>query len=181
MVNRAKTLKTLRQRWIQPPRFDDEDVFGLSLGDKPDFGPKFREAFQEYSKKLKSKGWGFVGKGRLRSVFRSPSGDRVIKVSHVPEGVKANLFELFYGRRGNSFVVYRWGQYTEIHIPEVLGHARVGQLSVLCVEWVEKTLDGFALAKQNGRQWIYDVDVDTCPQVGYTKSGRLVAFDWCPF
>lgn len=174
--------KSLERKWVKPPKFDNEDVFGL-MGDESVFNYKFLKAFQGYKEKLETKGWKFVGKGRHRSVFKSPAGDRVIKVSHVPMGVKANLFELFYGEKGESFVVQRPGYFSEVHIPKVWGHTRVGQLSILCVEWVERTKGRLAwdLAKEKGGQWIYDVDCDGSPQVGYTKSGRLVAFDWCTF
>lgn len=171
-------------KWTAGPQrscdFHDEDVFGL-IGDESVFNHKFHAAFQDYQRKLLRKNWRFLGQGRHRIVFATPSRDKVIKISRVPMGVKANLLEVFWGERGEVFR-RPFGQETfEIPIPKVYGHTRVGPLSVMCVEFVERTDRGFALAKQPGGSWIHAVDCDGSPQVGYTQSGRLVAFDWCPF
>lgn len=170
--------------YVPPPYFRDEDLFGL-IGDSSVFRHKFRQFFEKYDDRLRRKGWTFLGKGRHRSTYLSPDGERVIKVSQVPMGVKANLFELFYAQKGATYVVDRQiiarGKFTEIPIPKVFGHTRIGPLSVLCVERVVREDDGFSLAKLPGFEWIHDVDCDTGPQIGYTQEGRLVSFDWCTF
>jgi len=151
------------------------------------FGPidpplhRFRDSYFLLCEKLEEKGWTMVGEGRHRAVFKAPSCDVALKVSKVPRGVEANLFELFHAERGTSFSRDTWDGTVCIPIPEVKGHFRLGDLSVLCVEWVERTprIGGTLSTDPN---WVRHVDADGYgPQIGTTKQGRLVCFDWCVF
>lgn len=147
----------------------------------------FRAYYEDYWRKLNASGWKRLGAGRHRATFLSPKGKRVIKVSHHTEGVVANFHEAYYANHGDHMVLKETlgrNIFTraKIPIPKVFGLARVGHnklLSVICVEYVERSYEGWSLARNN--PWIHDVDVDSCPQVGYTASGRLVCFDWARF
>jgi len=102
-------------------------------------------------------------------------------------GVKANLFELYFAQKG-KMMTYLFEDKIQSHpIPKVYGHARIARLSILCVERVERVqfyddeyLDPVSLPK--GQEWLAIVDDDGYgPQVGHTKDGRLVCFDWAVF
>lgn len=153
-------------------------------GIEPDLAD-FQASFWEASDRLQKAGWKWLGRGRHRSVFLSPNKDKVVKVSHHPTGVIANFHEHFFATRSEHLTLlctYSKTVRSKIPIPRVFGLGRAGKdklLSVICVEHVERTDEGWSLAQNN--PWIHDVDVDSAPQVGYTASGRLVCFDWARF
>jgi len=143
----------------------------------------FMARFFEYTDRLSRLGWHRLGSGRHRTVFLSPKKDKVIKVSHNGAGVMANYHEHYFASKGKELTLLLSGEVlSKIPLPKVYGLARVGHkkwLSVLCVEFVDRTYEGWALARE--LPWIHDVDVDSYPQIGYTHEGRLVCFDWARF
>jgi hypothetical protein len=159
-----------------------ESVFGMDDIHETLFLNKFRDAYRVYEEDLWHKGWHKIGRGRQRTTFAYPNSKTVIKVSHVPMGVMANLFEHYYSQMDDKVTIRPERSLVEIPIPKTYGLTRVGPLSVLCVERVTPSVEGFHLSK-NGNPWIFWVDVsEGKPQVGFTvTSNRLVCYDWCPF
>ena len=145
----------------------------------------FDKDFSKLYEKLLAKGWEVLGDGRHRFGFKHPNAKCVLKVSYNVQGVKANLTELHYSKLGDEItVIYPWtdGRAVTIPVPRVLGHVRVGLLSVLCVEWVRRVSEDDAMTLADDHPWVHEVDADDDgPQVGYTHDGRLVCFDWCTF
>jgi len=141
--------------------------------------------FIRLDEKLHAKGWDLLGEGRHRTGYFHKNANGVLKVSSNVAGVKANLTELHYSKLGTKIsVTLPWADYrvVTLPIPRVLGHRRVGLLSVLCVERVQRVSYRAAKNLAQNHPWIDDVDEDEDgPQVGYTNDGRLVCFDWCNF
>lgn len=92
--------------------------------------------------------------GRHRTIFRD--GDWVIKVPTLESGIRACLEELH--TQGNGFA-----KTTQDELGKKAGIPVVRMEFVTHRGWSEKP------------DWTWSID---CGQVGYTKDGRLVAYDW---
>lgn len=140
------------------------------------------QASLAYGARLLERGWTELGRGRHRVGFEHHNTQNVIKISRNPRGVRANLNELMLSQTGNKVkICYPWNglEPVDVPIPKVLGHTRIGLLSILCVEWVERVDEEEAWELSNQIPWVAMVDEDNSgPQVGYTRDGRLVCFDW---
>ena len=98
-----------------------------------------------------------IGVGRYRTVFRD--GDWVYKVPHDKEG---------WGMASNDLEARPWSTrdrryYARCELVEIQG------CIVLKMEYVEH------VGRSERADWTWYID---CSQVGRTKDGRLVAYDW---
>jgi hypothetical protein len=173
------------------PLISEEKLFGSF----PLCPIQFEKSFRKFEHVLKTKNWVELGSGRHRKVFGAPNKNIAIKVSKVPMGVQANVFEHHYatlnGHQQNA-IQYNLGpilgeqhedKCCDVPIPKVFGHTRVGHLSVLCVEFVSRVSPMNPEYKNaTAHPWVKHVDRDgQGAQIGVTKRGRLVCFDWCVF
>ena len=110
---------------------------------------------------LEQKGFDLLGEGRHRQAFLTPSGKYVIKFPLNPEGAVANDEEAH---------IYATSPKKE---RERLAKCRLfyyNNLPCLIMEYVEEVTKWDKLPK-----WTRFID---CGQVGYTRYGQLVAFDY---
>lgn len=100
----------------------------------------------------------YLGQGRNRIVYLLPSGKNVIKIPINEYGLYNNWDEAtIFSRREDG-----------CYIP--LARCKmVKDTPYLIMEYVEQTKDPYV------EPWTYSVD---CSQVGYTRSGKLVAYDY---
>lgn len=108
----------------------------------------------------KSKRWKFLGEGSTRRAYLLPSGRRVIKLPLDCYGVEANEGEIRQSRQDITGRLARCRPFIY-----------KGQLCSI-MQYVEpvKTEDRPTLP-----DWCYGID---CTQVGHTRKGKLVAYDW---
>lgn len=99
----------------------------------------------------------YLGSGRHRKVFLSRSGKYVIKVPHNDGGFRANQeeYDLYCNQAKSS-------------IP--LAKCRLHKSDILLMEFVKS-----ASWRPDLPEWVRSVD---CQQVGYTRTGKLVAYDY---
>lgn len=126
-----------------------QDAFAYGL---EDFYPGFEEDLRTLAEEL---GMPFAS-GRNRTVFRSKCGEWVYKLPHNASGEMDNEYE-----------AHLWEvecEYSpECYLDEVEG------VTVLKMEYVTPVSNCKGLP-----DWVNWVD---CQQVGYTREGKLVAFD----
>lgn len=105
-------------------------------------------------------GWKYIGSGRKRAVYLLPNGRNVIKIPLSEDGIHDNYMEAFRysnGRKEGMYVQY----------------ARCRLLGVLLIMEYVAPIDESPY--NLGINWVYSVDSG---QVGYTKQGKLVAYDF---
>ncbi|KKN65621.1 hypothetical protein LCGC14_0479370 [marine sediment metagenome] len=126
---------------------------------------------EPYSGGSLRKGWKHLGGGRHRDVFRLPSGN-VIKFPIGEAGEVANLWEALVWKFRNRqsrmpLFIYEYMK----HIEAIARCRMIPRTKVLIMEFVDR--EGV-----NPPSWTYRMD---CAQVGLTKSGHLVAYDFAEF
>ena len=101
---------------------------------------------------------------RTRVVFRTGDG-YVIKVPITEEGVAANVYEVRLSSSENPiFPMAKTEFYKEHPVPCYLAVVKAEEVDPICYPQDEADFP----------DWVFIVD---CQQVGYTKSGELVAYD----
>lgn len=116
---------------------------------------------------LRRKGWEYLGAGRHRIVYRSPHGNRVIKIAHCIEGIEANRQEHLLST--DPLYHSQALRFKDIPVAKVFGIGSVLGLSVIVMEWVDNH-SPIALPL-----WAHQVD---SRQVGLTIDGEFVAYDF---
>ena len=104
----------------------------------------------------------FINEGRHRAAFRTKSGKYVVKIPIAEGGDLANWNEFWdYERKSQWF-----------------GDDRLARCRLICVAGTECLLMELVTMPPEGEElppWVSYVD---CQQVGYTRRGKLVAYDW---
>lgn len=110
---------------------------------------------------MKPREYRYLGEGRHRAAFLTPSGNFVIKVPIDEMGFVDNFRE------------YRmWRQIDKWMPKEHLARCKLHQSSgILVMEAVDLAYE----YPVDGTDWIGFID---CGQVGYNRRGRLVAYDY---
>jgi hypothetical protein len=119
---------------------------------------------------LRKKGWEYLGSGRHRIVYRSPHGNKVIKIAHCKEGVMANKEEWDFSQSSDLLAKYL-PHCPGIQVAKVFGLGVTKKLSILCMEWVNQ----HSVKLDECPFWVKNVDAF---QVGYNHDGKIVAFDF---
>lgn len=132
----------------------------------PPLVPKNEKEIKKYSNQIISilkKKFDFE-KGRHRVVFFDRKNNEVIKIPISDSGIAANFQELDY--QDDNLAITNLDEKLSIkyHIP-IIRMEYVKPISMEDLEEKEGKIPG----------WVYSID---SAQVGYTKDGRLVAYDW---
>ena len=132
----------------------------------PPLDPSSEKKLKELAKKaiyfLKRK-YGKPDEGRHRIVFFDYDNDQVIKVPISDSGIAANFQELDIQDKHLAI--------TDLDLNLSIKYG----MPILRMELVKPIL---MEDLKNLPDWIYDIDM---VQVGHTKDGRLVAYDWDTF
>lgn len=111
--------------------------------------------------KTKPREYKFLGEGRTRAAFLTPSGDYVIKVPIDEMGFVDNFREYRMWQQFNKWIPKEYLARCKLHLDS----------GILVMEVVNPTY-----VPMDGRPaWVDSID---CGQVGYNRKGKLVAYDY---
>lgn len=112
---------------------------------------------------MKERGFTYIGAGRQRRTYMSKSGKYVLKFPRSISGALANIEEAW---------MYHIGERMDGNIARCRLILFKGMYCVMmeAVQYVDSHMN-----LRTGPYWLYEVD---CLQVGYTRKGKLVAYDY---